>query len=334
MADDGPSASQLGQWISTGASIVAPVTLLSALLFYFGYVSSSSEYAYFGVDVDTIGLSTQGFIMRSPQTLLVPLLVFPLAAAGFLTLNAAIRRRIASRVAHTADEANTGKPDGDSARHIEHIRHRVQWSRLFGLAVLTIGVILLFTYPYLHDWTWYALVTPLLVALGGGIIAYASRLLTYLQRMQEQQAPGTLAGDRRNRARLANDDGSVVARRIASALIYVVIAASIFWATATIAQASGRAIAQNAANNFDKLPSVILDTKERLFLHDPGIEETLLPPSGGQTFHYRYRGLRLLIEGQDRMFLVPDQWSASDSTLIVPLDSSVRVQFQFQNDPP
>lgn len=333
MADDGPSASQLGQWISTGASIVAPVTLLSALLFYFGYVSSSSEYAYFGVDVDTIGLSTQGFIMRSPQTLLVPLLVFPLAAAGFLTLNAAIRRRIASSVTHTADEANTAKPDGDSARHIEHIRHMVQRSRLSGLAVLTTGVILLFTYPYLHDWTWYALVTPLLVALGAGVIAYASRLLTYLQRVQEQQAPATAKDAGPNRARLANEDGSV-ARRIASALIYVVIAASIFWATATIAQASGRAIAQNAAKNFYKLPSVILDTKERLFLHDPGIEETVLPPSGGQTFHYRYRGLRLLIEGQDRMFLVPDQWSASDSTLIVPLDSSVRVQFQFQNQPP
>ena len=84
----------------------------------------------------------------------------------------------------------------------------------------------------------------------------------------------------------------------------------------------------------DDLPSVILDTKERLFLHDAGIEETVLPPSGGQTFHYRYRGLRLLIEGQDRMFLVPDRWSASDTTLIVPLDGSVRVQFQFQNQPP
>ena len=334
MADDRPSASQLGQWISTGASIVAPVTLLSALLFYFGYVSSSSEYAYFGVDVDTIGLSTQGYIMRSPQTLLVPLLVLPLAAAGFLTLNAAIRRRIASRVASTADEANTAKPDGDPARHTDHIRHMVQWSRLFGLAVLTIGVILLFTYPYLHGWAWYGLVTPLLIALGAGIIAYASRLLTFLQRLQEQQAPATGKEAGPNRARLAQEDGSAVARRIASALIYVVIAASIFWATATVAQASGRAIAQNAARHFDDLPSVILDTKERLFLHDPGIEETVLPPSGGQTFHYRYRGLRLLIEGQDRMFLVPDRWSASDSTLIVPLDSSVRVQFQFQNQPP
>lgn len=114
----------------------------------------------------------------------------------------------------------------------------------------------------------------------------------------------------------------------------MVIAASIFWATATIAQWSGRGLAQYDALHFGSLPSVILDTKERLFLRDPGIEETVLPASEGQMFHYRYRGLRPLIEGQNRMFLVPDVWSASDSTLIVPLDGSVRVQFQFQNQLP
>ena len=117
-------------------------------------------------------------------------------------------------------------------------------------------------------------------------------------------------------------------------LVYVVIAASIFWATATIAQWSGLGLAKHEAQYFDNLPSVILDTRERLFLHDPYVKETVLPFSEGQTFHYRYRGLRLLIEGQNRMFLVPDEWSASDTTLIVPLDGSVRIQFQFQNQPP
>jgi len=34
------------------------------------------------------------------------------------------------------------------------------------------------------------------------------------------------------------------------------------------------------------------------------------------------------------MFLVPETWNASNSTVVVPLDGSVRVQFQFQNDPP
>jgi hypothetical protein len=72
----------------------------------------------------------------------------------------------------------------------------------------------------------------------------------------------------------------------------------------------------------------------RRCLPDPGIVETALQASPGQTFHYRYRHLRLLIVGNDRMFPVPDYWSASDSTLIVPLDDSVRVQFQFENQPP
>jgi hypothetical protein len=331
VTDDRPSGSQLEHWISIGATIVAPVTVVGALLFYFGYVSSASEYAYFGIDVDTIGLSTQEYIMRSPQTLLVPLLVLALASAGFLTLNVAIRGRITSAVAHPADEANKAEPGANPARHAEHIRRMVRRSRVLGLAVLTVGVVLLFTYSYVRNWALYSLVTPLLIGLGAAIVAYTSHILNLLQHLQEQQAPAIGTDVGAGRVAPARADSSLVARRIAGVLIYVVIAVSIFWATATVAQWSGRGLAIYDAEHLDNLPSVILDTKERLFLRDPGIEETLLPPSEGQTFHYRYRGLRLLIEGQDRMFLIPDEWAAYDSTLVVPLDGSVRVQFQFQN---
>ena len=41
MADE---RSQAERWISFVAGIITPVTLLSALLFYFGYVSSRSQY--------------------------------------------------------------------------------------------------------------------------------------------------------------------------------------------------------------------------------------------------------------------------------------------------
>src|SRR5436309_1531683 len=83
--------------------------------------------------------------------------------------------------------------------------------------------------------------------------------------------------------------------RTSSTLIYVLIAAGTFWTTATAAQWTGRGLAQYDAQNLGRLPSVILDTKERLYLRSPGIEETVLPESQGQTFHYRYRHLRLLI---------------------------------------
>jgi hypothetical protein len=327
MTDDKPPGTRLEQWVNIGATIVAPTTLLGALLFYFGYVSSRSQYAYFGVDVDTIGLSTQDYIMRSPQPLLVPLLVLTLSGAGLLLLHVAVRGHIASTVADAAEEANAADPGSHSVHHLVHIHRMAQWSRGFGLAVITVGVVLLFIYPYLSSWAFYALVTPLLIALGTALTAYASHVL---QRLQRATATGKDA--RQPASALAG--GSGITRWTAGVLVYVVIAASIFWATATIAQWSGLGLAKHEAQYFDNLPSVILDTRERLFLHDPYVKETVLPFSEGQTFHYRYRGLRLLIEGQNRMFLVPDEWSASDTTLIVPLDGSVRIQFQFQNQPP
>jgi hypothetical protein len=329
VTDGRPAGSQFEQWISIGATIAAPVTVLGALLFYFGYVSSASEYAYFGINVDTIGLSTQDYVMRSPQTLLVPLLVLTLVSAGFLTLNSAVRRRITSAVTRAADRA---EPGIDPEYRVRRIRRRAQRWRIPGLIVLMAGVVLLFAYSYVRDWAWYALVTPLLIAMGAGIIAYASRVLHFVHRLHARQRRTTVeaAGTVR-----ADADGMVLARRTAGVLLCVVIAASTFWVTATIAQWSGRGLAEYVAVHFDTLPSVVLDSKERLFLQgDQGIQETQLPPSEGQTFHYRYRGLRLLIEGRDRMFLVPDDWSVSDSTLVVPLDGSVRVQFEFQTQPP
>ena len=328
MADDKSAGTQFEQWLSLVGTVAAPITILGALLFYFGYVSSASEYAYFGIDVDTIGLSTQAFIIRSPQTLLTPLLVLTLASAGFMALNAAVHRRIISAVTRMNE---VGDPHSTAAQHVKHTQHVTQRMRIPGLAIVAVGVILLFSYTYLRDWAFYGLVAPLLIGFGAAIIAYTSHLLSFLQRLQENQNQSTTHEGRSVRS-MHDQTGSLLARRTTGVFVYVLIAASVFWATATVAQWSGRGLAEYTAAHFDTLPSVILDTKEYLFLHDPSVPKPeMLTGSEGQTFHYRYRKLRLLIVGQDRMFLVPDQWSPSDTTLIVPLDGSMRVQFQFEN---
>jgi hypothetical protein len=301
---DRVTGGQLPQWISTSASIVGPASVLGGLLFYFGYVSSRSRYEYFGVDVDTIGLSTLDYVMRSPQPLLVPLLVLTLVGAGLLLGHSAIRRRVAA-----------AGGDGAPAGRLAGYRRVARAATAAGLVVLGAGTALLFIHPAVQVLPIYDLLTPLLLTFGAGLVAYASRIRSLLE-----------PRDR--------DDSQVLPRRFATVLAYVVIAAGVFWATATVAQWSGRGQAQDSARHLDRLPRVILDAKERLYLRDPGVEETILPVSEGQTFHYRYRHLRLLIVGHDRMFLVPDMWSASDSTLVVPMDGSVRVQFQFQNQLP
>ncbi|WP_328321602.1 hypothetical protein OHA70_24830 [Kribbella sp. NBC_00382] len=277
MADE---QSQLERWVTFATRIVAPVTLISGLLFYFGYVSARAQYEYFGIDVDTIGLRTQDYVMRSPQPLLVPLLGLTLLAVAGLLLHNAIQ------------------PSATTVRR----------AKVVTIALLLLGVVGLLGYPLLGHLPYYALVVPAVIGLAAATLAY----LSYFDRKAAGLTP----------------------QYVLLVLLGVVTTICAFWATATTAQYSGRGLAKSDAQNLKQFPVVILDTKERLQLRSPGIEETSIRTGTEQSFNYRYRGLRLLVVGQNRLFLVPQQWNAANTTLIVPLDGSVRVQFQFQNDPP
>jgi hypothetical protein len=219
--------------------------------------------------------------MRSPQPLLVPLLVITLLAVVGLLLHNAI------------------KPTESGVRR----------ARRAAAVVLMLGVLGLLAFPFIGDLPYYGLIVPGVIGLAAAALAYIS----YLRRKV---------------------DPDLGTQRVLIALLAVVTVTCAFWATATTAQYSGRGLAKADARDLDKFPVVILDTKEKLALRSPGLEETALRAGAGQTFNYRYRGLRLLVVGENRLFLVPQQWNASNTTVVVPLDSSIRVQFQFQNDPP
>src|ERR671927_478533 len=111
--DPATSLSRLGQVAGSVAQVVAPLSVLTALLFYFGYASSRARYLYFGVDVDTIGLSTQDYVMRSPE----PLLVLVLLAVVVALVHDRVHRRVLA--------ALTGAKDADP-RVAAAARHRLQ----------------------------------------------------------------------------------------------------------------------------------------------------------------------------------------------------------------
>jgi hypothetical protein len=222
--------SQVERWVNFAVGIGTPVALITALLFYFGYVSARSQYEYFGIDVDTIGLSTQDYVMRSPQPLLVPLLGLTLLTVAGLLLHNVIRPRV-GLVA-------------------------VRRARFAASAVLALGVLGLFLYQVLGSLAYYALVIPLVIGLAAAVLAYLSYLTTKLQNLRSQVV---LIG-----------------------LLAAITLTCALWATATTAQYSGRGLAKSDAKRLDRFPVVILDTKERLHLHSPGVEETALQPSAGQ----------------------------------------------------
>jgi hypothetical protein len=305
MADDASTFSRLERGISAATSVVAPLSLLTALLFYFGYASSRAQYDYFGIDVDIIGLSTQDYVMRSPAPLLTPLLTFVLLGVAVATLHEWLRRYI-----QAARKAADGTESGSRPqRRLTRLRRLERGLAVAGWGSLLAGVGLLFAYGFLEPrWAYYPLVTPLVMGVGAGLALYGRRV-----------------------ARLLGDGQPF---RPVVLLLALALATNVFWATATFAQWSGRGSAMELARHLDRLPGVILDTKERLYLTSPGINEKVIPAAEGQAEYYRYRGLRLLIQGGDRLFLVPGTWSASNSTLVVPLDGSVRLQFRFRNLPP
>ncbi|WP_369258453.1 hypothetical protein [Geodermatophilus amargosae] len=301
------SLARLGQVAGSVAQVVAPLSVLTALLFYFGYASSRARYLYFGVDVDTIGLSTQDYVMRSPEPLLTPLLVLALLAIVVAVVHERVLRRVQAALA----DAKDADPEvAASARHrLDRGSRRARAVVVTGDALLLVGVLLLVAFPLWGGWVYYTLVTPLLMAAGAGLALYGRRIARSLE-------PGQLPSG------------------LVTVVLSVLLVISVFWATATFAEWSGRGAAREVARHLDRLPAVILDTTERLSLTSSGVRESALPPSEGQTFRYRYRDLRLLIQGEDRLFLVPETWDASNSTLVVPMDDSVRLQFRFVNDPP
>lgn len=96
--DEGP----LQAVLSVVTTLGPPLTIATALLFYFGWARSDAQAEELGLDVSLFGYSTQDYVLRSISTLYLPLLfIAALALAGLAVhrrLDAALRRTEAHAV--------------------------------------------------------------------------------------------------------------------------------------------------------------------------------------------------------------------------------------------
>ena len=75
-------------------TIVAPTTLLTSLLFYFGWSHAYWYYDYFGINATLLGLTTRDYVQKSLDGLFVPMLVVACAALLVLWGHALLRARL------------------------------------------------------------------------------------------------------------------------------------------------------------------------------------------------------------------------------------------------
>ena len=55
-------------------AVVAPTAILSALMFYFGWVRARTLYGYFGVDISILQFNSTEYILRSAEVLFKPVI--------------------------------------------------------------------------------------------------------------------------------------------------------------------------------------------------------------------------------------------------------------------
>jgi hypothetical protein len=136
-------------------AIVAPTTLLTSLLIYFGWSHAFWFFHYFGVNSTVLGLTTQDYVRRSRDGLFVPLTVAACAALVVLWAHSLLRMRLAA---------------GSNARLLRVLLPALAAA---GLVLTVAGLWSVLAPTPLHR---YLAVAPLSLLIGVGLLVYAAHL--------------------------------------------------------------------------------------------------------------------------------------------------------------
>jgi hypothetical protein len=287
----------LGPVIDFATRVLAPASVLTAVLFYFGFVRERALLGYFGIDLGSVDFSTTDYLVRSAGTLFVPLatvLIAGLAAvAGHLLL------------AYTLGL-------------VDRRWRRIVWAALGVIAVvlLLVGVVGLYrrTDP-LQGPLGSPLVAPVALGSGALLLEYAVNTARANEAVPAQLS-AVLVGTRTLRQGLT------------AALVLV----AMFWATATVARQRGVDAARTIELTLPIQPQAVVYSRDRLQITGPGVGLSELDAPGA-AFAFRYNGLRMLVHAGGRWFLLPVGWKRDNGTTVILLpDASDAIRVDLAPD--
>lgn len=277
-------------------AILGPASLGTVVLYYFGWVRSNAIARYWGYSTDLIGLSNDDFLLSS----VIPMFR-PLAFAVLALL--------------------VGQRGLDAIRdHLNAARRPPPWLLGLGNACLGFGAALLFLVVFRLDGIeseiqkriWYLTAT---MTIAGSVCIAAGLWLRTAWSFLKFGRVGR-SGGQRLPARLIPLSTTVVLGAI------VVLGVFIFTTQFASRVGVGRALALRA--ELPDLAVVTLYSEDRLYLSGRGVSEVELAEDS--TYRWRYRGLRLLVQGDDQLILVPGSYADDNArAFVIPVGDGLRL---------
>lgn len=273
--------------LRVGAQIVAPSTLLVALLYYFGNLHAQGLFRYLRVNFSIFDLTTTDYLIRSADGLFVPVT----AAAATALLLVWTARLLRSR---------------RDAPHPVARAVLVAFAAVTGLSLLGLAA----AATLAPD-----VVLPGFREAGGLGLSFGVLLVAYAVRVVRlTRADGT-------------DGASAGAALVEWAAIFVLVSIGLFWAVNSYAIGVGTSRGMQIEQNLASSPDVVIYAAESLGIRGSGIREVNCPGTGvafpfryeGLKFVFR--------SGDQYLFLPASWTRAQGATLVVPRTDGLRLEF-------
>jgi hypothetical protein len=270
-------------------AIVAPTTLLTSLLFYFGWSRAYWFYDYFGVHSTLLGLTTQDYVQQSLDGLFVPLTVTACVALVALWAHTLVRARLA----------------GGANRRL--LRILVPTLAGGGLVLAAGGLWSVVGTTILNQ---HLAAAPISLAVGV-VVVYAAHLWR-----------STIVG----RDGAARPQAGWLAI-VEWAAVFVLVGLSLFWAANDYSAAVGRSRARQFVAELPVYPSTVIYSERSLNLHAPGVREVRCQDREA-AYRFRYDGLKLVLQSGNQYLFLPEVWSpASGVAILLPRTDTLRLEF-------
>jgi len=276
--------------------IVAPTSLLTGLLFYFGRSRAAGYYRYFHVNSTVLDLSTNDYLFSGVDGLFVPSATASLLALVLLWAH----RLLLTRVPATARRRT--------------VRVLVPVAGVTGAVLVALSFADLLTEGGLFGSN---------SATGGLFLSIGVIALVYAVRLLRLSPPAQVEPVRRPATGLAE-----------WAAAFLLVSIGLFWAADAYAFGVGIGGAITLHRALPTVPEAVLYSEQSLSLDVPGVTQVRCADPDA-AYRFRYDGLRLVRQAGNQYLLLPATWDPTTGTaVLIPRSGSVRLEFRSAAAPP